>query len=88
MCIRPGRTFRVEDALPASRLCFWCNSFNSAGESPGSLEPGAIIRMVSSAGFEKLVNESGEGEELRFGFTLDEVDLSAHLSHDILTEIP
>jgi hypothetical protein len=53
MCVPVGKASRVEDAVIWRRVCFWRRSFNSFGESPGSLEPGGRIWI------EELAEEEG-----------------------------
>jgi hypothetical protein len=88
MCAPAGKASRVEDAVVSRRVCFWRRSFNSFGESPGSLEPGAMI-WIDEVAEEEGVLVKVTGEEETMGvigacvlFAVD-LDLSPCLLPDI-----
>jgi len=83
MCIPPRKASRVDVAVVSRRVCFWRSSFNSFGESPGSLEPGGRIWIEEEG---PLVNDIGEEERLGVGVFGDatDLDLSPGLLLDIL----
>jgi hypothetical protein len=91
MCVPVGKASRVEDAVIWRRVCFWRRSFNSFGESPGSLEPGGRIWIEELAEEEGvLVKDMELVETLVVGvigelFAAD-LDLKPCLLPDILSE--
>jgi hypothetical protein len=86
-----GKATRVEDAVVWRRVCFWRRSFNSFGESPGSLEPGGRIWIEELAEEDEVfVKDIGLVETLVVGiigelFAAD-LDLKPCLLPDISSE--